>query len=551
MADITELMHNHYMNIQDSFVSGRDASRFGTITNQQTYNLSGGAYLDDNDVFHYPSGKNLIDNPQDLYNMINYHKSILSPAYFVKNNYYKGRHINIMNKPATQIGDPDNRVVVNFPKKLVDTFNGYFIGTPVKIDYTSQDNPSQDDVANKFIKNFEENNYFDDVLTEASKWSSIFGRSYLYEYNDQQARAHVVSLKPTDTFIIYDDTVANNPIYGVHYIFSKGSNNNTTMTGFIATAKDIINFSSGAEDVSNVSFDFNPDDSGIDDNTAHPLDTLPMVEIMDNSERLGVFDDVISLIDAVDGAVSQKMNDIDYFAQAILAIWGVKLSKEDLQTVKSHRVLNLFPNITDPNNYPVNYPQPNANFLERPTDDQTQENALDRNIDLIYQISQIANLNDVQFNTAAAQALDFKIHSMKTKALNKETKMTRALNEIFEAVFESSGMSNYDWQNLNYTFTQTVPHDLASEADGANKMANVTSLKTALGTLSNVDDPNAEMEQIQKEKEQNMQDFANGNADPYSGNTPSNTDGEQGIDGGGNGQQSKNQDGNIQSGDDE
>lgn len=140
---------------------------------------------------------------------------------------------------------------------------------------------------------------------------------------------------------------------------------------------------------------------------------------------------------------------------------------------------------------------------------------------------------------------------MKTKALNKETKMTRALNEIFEAVFESSGMSNYQWQNLNYTFTQTVPHDLASEADGANKMANVTSLKTALGTLSNVDDPNAEMEQIQKEKEQNMQDFANGNADPYSGNTPSNTDGEQGIDGSGNGQQSKNQDGNINSGDDE
>ena len=82
---------------------------------------------------------------------------------------------------------------------------------------------------------FEENNYFDDVLTEASKWSSIFGRSYLYEYNDQQAQAHVVSLKPTDTFIIYDDTVANNPIYGVHYTFSKGSNNNTTMTGFIAT----------------------------------------------------------------------------------------------------------------------------------------------------------------------------------------------------------------------------------------------------------------------------------------------------------------------------
>ena len=42
-------------------------------------------------------------------------------------------------------------------------------------------------------------------------------------------------------------------------------------------------------------FDFNPDDTGIDDRTAHPLDTLPMVEIMDNSERLGVFDDVISI----------------------------------------------------------------------------------------------------------------------------------------------------------------------------------------------------------------------------------------------------------------
>ena len=56
----------------------------------------------------------------------------------VKNRYeplyeaYTSDH-EILHDPAKPKYKPDNRVVVNFPKYIVDTMNGFFIGNPIKI----------------------------------------------------------------------------------------------------------------------------------------------------------------------------------------------------------------------------------------------------------------------------------------------------------------------------------------------------------------------------------------------------------------------------------
>ena len=62
---------------------------------------------------------------------------------------------------------PDNRIVVNFPKYITDTMNGFFIGNPIKT-------TSDDDKVSEFVEYIEQYNDQDDNNAELSKICSIF-----------------------------------------------------------------------------------------------------------------------------------------------------------------------------------------------------------------------------------------------------------------------------------------------------------------------------------------------------------------------------------------
>lgn len=517
-------INSFFKSLQDNFISGLKVSRQGLWQPQQAINLSGGAFVDENDVIRYPKQKvnNLTFSPdgkQDLYNMINYHRMVISPAYVAKKNYYKGRHVNILNRPKTPDGDPDNRLVVNMPKKLVDTFNGYFMGTPIKVSYDDPDdlNSDKSDKINQDINDFSSQDTLDDTLTECSKQASIFGRSYLYFYTDNQtpARAHVAAVTPDHSFVVYDP-FSEEPLFAVIYSFTPDMNGNINLIGTLVTKNKNYPFNA-SDSARDMTFAVDEDDDlSLDPNYAHPAyPVLPFVEVMDNSERLGVFDDVLSLIDDLDYAISNKSNDSESFEQSILVMAGVELSDDERKQIKKTRLINLFKN---PNNLDITDKAqvPSAYYLERPTGDDIQEHQIQHDTDLIYQISQIPDLDNVEFNTAAAQALDFKIHSMKTKALAKETKFKRALNAIFTCFLQFKEDNPDLVKDLNYTFTQTIPHNLLAEAQTATELQSTTSQETALSSLSNVNDPKKEMDKIANENQQKATQAQNNlPTDPY------------------------------------
>ncbi|WP_279384101.1 phage portal protein [Lentilactobacillus kisonensis] len=249
-------------------------------------------------------------------------------------------------------------------------------------------------------------------------------------------------------------------------------------------------FSNSATSDASLVFDENPDpDTGVDDNLGHPFSQLPIAEIMDNEERIGVFDDLISLVDDLDSAMSAKANDSDSFAASILKVINSELSDEQLKEIYQTRVFNLYlDKAWAESDESKALPMPDAEFMEKPTGDQLQENQIQHDTDFIYQVAQIPNLDNIDFSTSAAQALDFKIHSMKIKALNKETKMKKALTQIWACALQAQGINVDDVDNLEYTFNFTIPHNLLAEAQTANELQSTTSQETAIASLSNVPD---------------------------------------------------------------
>ena len=65
--------------------------------------------------------------------------------------------------------------------------------------------------------------------------------------------------------------------------------------------------------------------------------------------------------------------------------------------------------------------------------------------------------------------------------------------------------ATFDWRAIDIIFKRNIPTDLSGLADIINKLSNVVSTETLLGQLPFIEDIQAELERIKKEKEENKQ----------------------------------------------
>lgn len=138
-----------------------------------------------------------------------------------------------------------------------------------------------------------------------------------------------------------------------------------------------------------------------------------------------------------------------------------------------------------------------------------QENYLNRLDNLIYQISMIPNMKDQEFSgNASGVALEYKILPMKNKSNSKERKFTKSLRALFRAVFSTgqviSQSGKDSWEDLQFQFTRNIPKDIAGSISAAKQAEGMISKRTQLSLLPFINDPNSELEQVNKEKQESI-----------------------------------------------
>ena len=101
----------------------------------------------------------------------------------------------------------DNRIASDWAKYITVFMQGYILGNPIA--YTG------DDGLVEKIEQFNQENSTDyhDGLIETDL--SIYGRAYELLYSDEQSQERIVKLDPEGTFVVYDDTIARNSLFGV------------------------------------------------------------------------------------------------------------------------------------------------------------------------------------------------------------------------------------------------------------------------------------------------------------------------------------------------
>lgn len=365
---------------------------------------------------------------------------------------------------------PDNRIVVNFAKYIVDTFNGFFIGIPLRI-------TSDNENVNSYIQELERLNNLDDVHYENSKFCSIYGHSYELIFLDENANVGITYIPPTEAFLIYDNSIRERILFGIRYTKNKKGE----IEGTISDDNSIKYFRNTEN---GLIFEFEK---------PNYFRRVPIVEYVENEERQSAFENVETLIDSYNKALSEKANDIDYFADAYLLILGCVLEDKNLEQIKRNRILNLA-RAGDIKDIVVK-------FLEKPNADQTQENYINRLEKQIFAMSMVSNINDENFGQSSGIALKYKLQSMGNLANNKERKFVKSLNDRFDIIsnLPNSKISKEDLKTINYKFTRNIPNNILEEAQTANQLDGLISNETILENLSIVENAKNELEKMKEE----------------------------------------------------
>lgn len=397
--------------------------------------------------------------------------------------YYLGQHP-ILNRNADEdTGLPNNRIVANHAKYITDIVVGYVAGDPVKYDGSGID-----DVLETYKQG--------DIVShdaEMAKDLSIFGlaRELYFMTSDDSPIPKATAIDPRQIFLVVDDTVEYKSLFGVHYYPKHDMDNN--IVGYyvnVYTADYVTDY-------------LVKDLKGIDyqqlDRRTHYFEGVPIVEIWNNEEQQGDFEQQISLIDAYNVLMSDRLNDKEQLVDAILKLKGASLGDDEEEAGRTIRMLKKYKVLELPGNADTDAEWLIKNLHE--ADVEVLRNAIR---DDIHQFAMVPNLTDKNFAAnASGVAMKYKLLGLEQLAKIKERYFIQGLRErlkLFANVLRIKGKA-VDVSNTEIIMTRNLPANDLETAQMISNLSNMVSNETLISQLSFIDDPADENKKVMAEKD--------------------------------------------------
>jgi SPP1 family phage portal protein len=361
---------------------------------------------------------------------------------------------------------------------MVDTTNGFFIGNAIKT-------TAEDAAVAEYVDELDQSNTQDDSNAEISKLCSIYGKAYEMYFSDEEGEPRTAYFSPRDCFMIFDDSILRRPLYFVHIRTDREGNE----WGSISNAVGVRYFKL----TGGIEWQQHENEVDVVDGwKRHFFPGLPATEFVEDAEKIGLFEPVITMANAYNKAISEKANDVDYFADAYLKILGALLDQDGVLTIRENRIINI---AGDGSEKIV------VDFLAKPSNDEGQEHLLDRLERLIFCIGQTANAADENFGTNSGIAMLYKMWNTSNRGKNKQRKFEKGMYNRYKMLFghPASKVPADAWKQLRFTFTPNIPQNVLEEAQIAAQLEGITSHETQLKVLSVVDDVQAELDKIEEE----------------------------------------------------
>jgi len=157
----------------------------------------------------------------------------------------------------------------------------------------------------------------------------ICGHAYrmIVDSSDAGFPFHTYTIDPRRAFVVYSDTVDKKPLLGV-YVTTTLDNDGNKKIRYTAYSKDTM---------------YTIIDDQIVDKAPHILGDVPIVEYPANHARLGCFEVVMSLLNALNLAQSNRMDGVEQFIQALLVFKSLDMEDGDISKLKREGAICLPP----------------------------------------------------------------------------------------------------------------------------------------------------------------------------------------------------------------
>lgn len=396
--------------------------------------------------------------------------------------YYRGDQAILGRKKDGDLSN--NKLVCNHAKYITDIAGAYLIGAPVT--YTADYDIS---ALLTVLKDADAPTQDIDLEHDAS----IFGRAYELIYADENADIKLARITPLNAFVMYDDTVEHKPLFGVHYYPTFSDDG--TLTGYkgsICTA--------GYTQGITLSTGFGL--TAAEEPTDHYFGKVPLDEIYNNAERMGDFENVISLIDAYNTLQSDRVNDKEQFVKALLVIKGQILGDTDEESAENYEAIKRQGVMTLDHDS-------DASFLTRQLDESSVD-ILSKSVSRdIHKFSCVPDMSDENFaGNVSGVAMAYKLFALEQITKTKERFFAEGLRYRLECIanfIAAKGGALVPVKDIETQFTHALPKNETELAQLINSLSGIVSQETLLSRLPFVKDPAAEVKAVNEEKQANAQ----------------------------------------------
>ena len=425
--------------------------------------------------------------PQVISRIIDIHRANCLPRLMKLEQYYENKN-SIMNRVMNDTTKPNNKIANSYPSYITDTLVGYFIGEPIT--YNCEDKALLENL-NQILEYNDEA----DENSELAKDASIYGVAFELLYvSDEDNMLRFKRLDPKEVIPVYDKNLEENLLCVLRYYtdFDYYLNKDYMIVEVIDSNK-ISRYKVGegalyAQATTSNSFE-------LLEEYPHYFGMVPVAIYENNESRTGDFEKVISLIDAYDKMESDSLNDFEYFTDCYLALYGFTADSKDIQEMKEKRVLLMDEGTS-------------AEWLVKNANDQNIENMKTR-LDLdIHKFSKCPNLADKEFSSnASGVAIKFKLLGTENLISIKERKFKKGLQQRLELISEIDNLvsSGFDWRQIEIIFTRNIPSNDTDIASVVKQLEGIVSDETLLAQIPFVDDVEAELDRVKKQKEENKE----------------------------------------------
>jgi len=430
--------------------------------------------------------------------------------------YYDGEHAILQRKRHSK-WSANNKIVVNRAAYIVRIASAYLIGNPAS--YASE----QQSDAVRLITEAYRRTSTESADMELAKAASEQGRGVEIVYASEESEPRVAAIDPRIAFVVYDDAVAHDPLFGIQIADEQDETGKTTgIIAIVYTASDIRSYRlparGGIGGMQKSDWD-NARLTEAEPPRAHMFGGVPLVEYWNNAEERGDFEPVIGLLDAYNLLTSDRVNDKEQLVNALLVVIGAKLGKsteeavQTMQKIMEERVIEL-PSGTP--GAPVD-----AKYLIKQLTESDVQILCDSIKEDIHAISMVPNLSDKNFAGAASGvALRYKLIAFEQFTKEKERWFREGLEtrlRLFARylIAQSRIPADFSVEDVEITFTRGLPVNDVEQAQVVQTLQGIVPDKILLRFLDIIKDPDLALEMLQTQKDEKAKEDAQRYGLPY------------------------------------